>query len=54
MFVWGYNGFHQLGLENEFMKDSINIPTEIIYFSNKKISQISGGHYHSIAISGKL
>ncbi len=49
VYTWGNNGSNQLGVTTN--QDYMNVPTEVSYFTNKKIIKISGGYNHSIAIS---
>jgi E3 ubiquitin-protein ligase HERC4 len=51
MFVFGRNNYGQLGLND---KNNRNIPTELKFFSGKKIKQIQCGEYHSMALCGEM
>ena len=51
IFVFGRNYNGQLGLIDN---DDVASPTELKFFSGKKIKQIQCGGYHSIALLGKM
>lgn len=52
VFAWGLNTFQQTGITKRSIDDDlINSPTLVNFLSGHKITQISGGAHHSIALN---
>jgi alpha-tubulin suppressor-like RCC1 family protein len=51
VFSWGENYFGQLGHGD---KNNRNTPTKVDFFDGMKITQISCGYFHCLALEGIL